>query len=140
MAITQAVCNSFKQELLQGLHDLDGNTLKLALFTSSATLDASTTAYSTTNEASGTGYTAGGETVTSVAVSLSGNVAFVDFADVSFTSATISDAAGALLYNSSVSDKAIAVIDFGSTKSVTGGTLTITLPSANASNALIRVS
>ena len=140
MAITQAVCNSFKQELLQGLHDLDGNTLKLALFTSSATLGASTTAYSTTNEASGTGYTAGGETVTSVAVSLSGNVAFVDFADVSFTSATISDAAGALLYNSSVSDKAIAVIDFGSTKSVTGGTLTITLPSANASNTLIRVS
>ena len=140
MAITQAVCNSFKQELLQGLHDLDGNTLKLALYTSSATLDASTTAYSTTNESSGTGYTAGGETVTSVAVSLSGNVAFVDFADVSFTSATISDAAGALLYNSSVSDKAIAVIDFGSTKSVTGGTLTITLPSANASNALIRVS
>mgnify|MGYP003123173755 FL=1 len=140
MAITQAVCNSFKQELLQGLHDLDGNTLKLALYTSSATLDASTTAYSTTNESSGTGYTAGGETVTSVAVSLSGNVAFVDFADVSFTSATISDAAGALLYNSSVSNKAIAVIDFGSTKSVTGGTLTITLPSANASNALIRVS
>tara|TARA_R100001377_G_scaffold77582_1_gene54910 strand:- start:265 stop:687 length:423 start_codon:yes stop_codon:yes gene_type:complete len=140
MAITQAVCNSFKQELLQGLHDLDGNTLKLALFTSSATLGASTTAYSTTNEASGTGYTAGGETVTSVAVSLSGNVAFVDFADVSFTSATISDAAGALLYNSSVSDKAIAVIDFGSIKSVTGGTLTVTLPSANATNALIRIS
>ena len=140
MAITQAVCNSFKQELLQGSHDLDGNTLKLALYTSNATLDASTTAYSTTNESSGTGYTAGGETVTSVAVSLSGNVAFVDFADVSFTSATISDAAGALLYNSSVSNKAIAVIDFGSTKSVTGGTLTITLPSANASNALIRVS
>jgi len=140
MAITQAVCNSFKQELLQGLHDLDGNTLKLALFTSSATLDASTTAYSTTNEASGTGYTAGGETVTSVAVSLSGTTAFVDFADVSFTSATISDAAGALLYNSSVSDKAIAVIDFGSIKSVTGGTLTVTLPSANATNALIRIS
>jgi len=140
MAITQAVCNSFKQELLQGLHDLDGNTLKLALFTSSATLGASTTAYSTTNEASGTGYTAGGETVTSVAVSLSGTTAFVDFADVSFTSATISDAAGALLYNSSVSDKAIAVIDFGSIKSVTGGTLTVTLPSANATNALIRIS
>ena len=140
MAITQAVCNSFKQELLQGLHDLDGNTLKLALVTSSATLDASTTAYSTTNEASGTGYTAGGETVTSVAVSLSGTTAFVDFADVSFTSATISDAAGALLYNSSVSDKAIAVIDFGSIKSVTGGTLTVTLPSANATNALIRIS
>jgi len=140
MAITQAVCNSFKQELLQGLHDLDGNTLKLALFTSSATLGASTTAYSTTNEASGTGYTAGGETVTSVAVSLSGTTAFVDFADVSFTRATISDAAGALLYNSSVSDKAIAVIDFGSIKSVTGGTLTVTLPSANATNALIRIS
>jgi|TARA_R100001443_G_scaffold15840_3_gene25645 hypothetical protein len=140
MAITQALCNSFKQELLQGLHDLDGHTLKMALFTSSATLDATTTAYSTTNESSGTGYTAGGATLANVAVSLSGTTAFVDFDNVSFTSATISDAAGALIYNSSASDRAIAVIDFGATKSVSSGTLTITLPTASATTALIRVS
>jgi hypothetical protein len=140
MAITQALCNSFKQELLQGLHDLDGHTLKMALFTSSATLGATTTAYSTTNESSGTGYTAGGATLANVAVSLSGTTAFVDFDNVSFTSATISDAAGALIYNSSASDRAIAVIDFGATKSVSSGTLTITLPTASATTALIRVS
>ena len=140
MAITKALCNSFKQELLQGLHDLDGHTLKMALFTSSATLDATTTAYSTTNESSGTGYTAGGATLANVAVSLSGTTAFVDFDNVSFTSATISDAAGALIYNSSASDRAIAVIDFGATKSVSSGTLTITLPTASATTALIRVS
>ena len=140
MAITQALCNSFKQELLQGLHDLDGHTLKMALFTSSATLGATTTAYSTTNESSGTGYTAGGATLANVAVSLSGTTAFVDFDNVSFTSATISDAAGALIYNSSASNRAIAVVDFGSTKSVSSGTLTITLPTAAATTALIRVS
>ena len=94
MAITQAVCNSFKQELLQGLHDLDGHTLKLALYTSSATLGPTTTAFSTTNESSGTNYSSGGATISNVAVSLSGTVAFVDFDDVSFSSATISDAAG----------------------------------------------
>ena len=140
MAITQAVCNSFKQELLEGTHDLDGNTLKLALYTSSATLGATTTAYSTTNEASGTGYTAGGATIANVVVALSGTTAFVDFDDVSFTSATITDAAGALIYNSSASNKAVAVIDFGSTKSVSGGTLTVTLPTASATTALIRIS
>ena len=140
MAITQALCNSFKQELLQGLHDLDGHTLKMALFTSSATLGATTTAYSTTNESSGTGYTAGGATLANVAVSLSGTTAFVDFDNVSFTSATISDAAGALIYNSSASNRAIAVIDFGATKSVSSGTLTIILPTASATTALIRVS
>ena len=140
MAITQALCNSFKQELLQGLHDLDGHTLKMALFTSSATLGATTTAYSTTNESSGTGYTAGGATLANVVVSLSGTTAFVDFDNVSFTSATISDAAGALIYNSSASNRAIAVIDFGATKSVSSGTLTITLPTASATTALIRVS
>ena len=140
MAITQAVCNSFKQELLQGLHDLDGHTLKLALYTSSATLGPTTTAFSTTNESSGTNYTSGGATISNVAVSLSGTVAFVDFDDVSFSSATISDAAGALIYNSSASNRAIAVLDFGSTKSVSGGTLTVSLPSASASTALIRIS
>ena len=140
MAITQAVCNSFKQELLQGLHDLDGHTLKLALYTSSATLGPTTTAFSTTNESSGTNYTSGGATIANVAVAVSGTVAYVDFDDVSFSSATISDAAGALIYNSSASDRAIAVIDFGSTKSVSSGTLTISLPSASASTALIRIS
>ena len=140
MAITQAVCNSFKQELLQGLHDLDGHTLKLALYTSSATLGPTTTAFSTTNESSGTNYTSGGATISNVAVSLSGTVAFVDFDDVSFSSATISDAAGALIYNSSASNRAIAVLDFGSTKSVSGGTLTVYLPSASATTALIRIS
>ena len=140
MAITQAVCNSFKQELLQGLHDLDGHTLNLALYTSSATLGPTTTAFSTTNESSGTNYTSGGATISNVAVSLSGTVAFVDFDDVSFSSATISDAAGALIYNSSASNRAIAVLDFGSTKSVSGGTLTVSLPSASATTALIRIS
>ena len=140
MAITQAVCNSFKQELLQGLHDLDGHTLKLALYTSSATLGTTTTAFSTPNDSSGTNYTSGGATISNVAVSLSGTVAFVDFDDVSFSSATISDAAGALIYNSSASNRAIAVLDFGSTKSVSGGTLTVSLPSASATTALIRIS
>ena len=140
MAITQAVCNSFNQELLQGLHDLDGHTLKLALYTSSATLGPTTTAFSTTNESSGTNYTSGGATISNVAVSLSGTVAFVDFDDVSFSSATISDAAGALIYNSSASNRAIAVLDFGGTKSVSSGTLTVTLPSASATTALIRIS
>ena len=140
MAITQAVCNSFKEELLKGLHDLDGHTLKLALYTSSATLGPTTTAFSTTNESSGTNYTSGGATIANVAVAVSGTVAYVDFDDVSFSSATISDAAGALIYNSSASNRAIAVIDFGSTKSVSAGTLTISLPSASASTALIRIS
>jgi hypothetical protein len=140
MAITQAVCNSFKEELLKGLHDLDGHTLKLALYTSSATLGPTTTAFSTTNESSGTNYTSGGATISNVAVSLSGTVAFVDFDDVSFSSATISDAAGALIYNSSASNRAIAVLDFGGTKSVSSGTLTVTLPSASATTALIRIS
>ena len=140
MAITQAVCNSFKEELLKGLHDLDGHTLKLALYTSSATLGPTTTAFSTTNESSGTNYSSGGATISNVAVSSSGTVAFVDFDDVSFSSATISDAAGALIYNSSASNRAIAVLDFGSTKSVSGGTLTVSLPSASATTALIRIS
>ena len=140
MAITQAICNSFKEELLEGTHDLDGHTLKLALYTSSATLGATTTAYSTTNESSGTYYTAGGATLSSVTVASSGSTAYVDFADVSFSSATISDAAGALIYNSSASNKAIAVIDFGAKKSVTSGTLTISLPAAAASTAIIRIS
>ena len=122
MAITQAICDSFKEELLEGTHDLDGHTLKMALYTSS-----------------GTNYTAGGATITSVTVAKSSSTTYVDFADVSWSSATISDAAGALIYNSSASDKAIAVIDFGATKSVTSGTLTVTLPANSAAAAIIRL-
>ena len=131
MAITTAMCTSFKKELLEAEHDFTADTFKIALYTSSATLGASTTAYSTTNEVSGTGYTAGGATLTTVAPTSSGTTAFVDFNDPSFTSATIT-ARGALIYNSSKSNKAVAVYDFGSDQSTTNGTFTITIPSANA--------
>lgn len=138
MAITQAMCNSFKTELLGGTHDLDTDVIKIALFTSSATLGASTTAYSTTNEVSGTGYTAGGNTLSGATISLSGSTAIVDFTDTTWSSATIT-ARGALIYNSSKSDKAIAVLDFGSDKSSTNGDFTVVFPAADASNAIIRI-
>jgi hypothetical protein len=138
MAITQAICSSFKQELLGGTHDLDTDTLKMALYTSSATLDASTTAYSATNEISGTGYSAGGQTLTSVTISLSGTTAFIDIADTDWTSATFT-ARGGLIYNSSKSDKAICVIDFGGDQTVTAGTFRVQWPNADASNAILRL-
>ena len=141
MAITQAMTTSFKQELMEGVHDFTSHTFKIALFTSSATLGAATTAYSTTNEASGTGYTAGGEnlTVGGGTVSTSGTTAFIDFADVSWTSASIT-ARGALIYNSSVGgNPAVAVLDFGSDKTSTDGTFTVQFPTADASNAIVRI-
>jgi hypothetical protein len=138
MAITQAMCNSFKTELLGGTHDLDTDTIKIALFTSSATLGASTTAYSTSNEVSGTGYTAGGNTLAGAAISLSGSTAIVDFTDTTWSSATIT-ARGALIYNSSKADRAIAVLDFSSDKSSTNGDFTVVFPAADASNAIIRI-
>ena len=144
MAITSAICTSFKQEILVGTHNLTattGDTFKIALFTSSATLGASTTAYSTSNEitnSSGTAYTAGGATLTSVTPTTSGTKAICDFADVSFTSASFT-ANGALIYNSSQSDKAVAAIAFGSDKTVTSGTFTIQFPTADATNAIIRI-
>jgi hypothetical protein len=139
MAITQAMCNSFKTELLGGTHDLDTDTIKIALYTSSATLGASTTAYSTTNEVTGsTGYTAGGNTLSGASITLSGSTAIVDFTDTTWSSATIT-ARGALIYNSSKSDKAIAVLDFGSDKSSTNGDFTVVFPAADASNAIIRI-
>ena len=141
MAITQAMATSFKQELMEGVHDFTTHTFKIALFTSTATLDATTTAYSTTNEVSGTGYTAGGEdlTVTGGAVSISGTTAFIDFTDVSWTSATIT-ARGALIYNSSVGgNPAVAVLDFGSDKISTDGTFTVQFPTADATNAIVRI-
>jgi len=139
MPITQAMCNSFKTELLGGTHDLDTDTIKIALYTSSATLGASTTAYSTTNEVTGsTGYTAGGNTLSGASITLSGSTAIVDFTDTTWSSATIT-ARGALIYNSSKSDKAIAVLDFGSDKSSTNGDFTVVFPAADASNAIIRI-
>jgi hypothetical protein len=138
MAITQAMCNSFKTELLGGTHDLDTDVLKIALFTSSATLDASTTAYSTTNEVVGSGYTAGGNTLAGAAISLSGSTAIVDFSDTTWSTATIT-ARGALIYNSSKADRAIAVLDFGGDKTSTSGDFTVVFPAADASNAIIRI-
>ena len=137
MAITQAMCTSFKAEILDEQHDLVADTLKIALFTSSANLGASTTAYSTSNEVSGTGYTAGGVTLTSTTVSTSGTTAFFDADDPEFTSASFT-ARGALIYNSTNSDKAIAVLDFGGDFTVSSGTFKIVFPAAGT-NAIIRI-
>ena len=144
MAITSAICTSFKVELLKGTHDFTattGNTFKIALFTSSATLGASTTAFSTSNEitnSSGTAYTSGGATLTSVTPVASSTTAVCDFADVSFTDASFT-ANGALIYNSSASNAAVCSIAFGSDKTVTSGTFTIQFPTADATNAIIRI-
>ena len=144
MSVTTAMTTSFKQELLQGLHDLDGHTLKLALIKSgeSGTFGAASTNFSnitdTSDEASGTGYSSGGATLGSVSIALDGTTAIVDFADVSFSNSTIS-ASGAMIYNSSASNRAIAVISFGGTVASTAGTFTVTMPTADASNAIIRL-
>jgi hypothetical protein len=142
MAITQALCTSFKVEILQGIHDFTastGDAFKLALYSSSATLDATTTAYSSSNEVADSGtYAAGGGTLTNITPTSSGTTAFTDFADLSFTSATIT-ARGALIYNSTDSNRAVAVLDFGGDKISTTGTFTIQFPVADASNAIIRI-
>jgi len=141
VAITQAMCTSFKTQLLTGTHDFTngtGDTFKIALFTSSATLGAATTAYSTTNETSGTGYTAGGNTLTNVTPTSSGTTAYTDFADTTWSSASIT-ARGALIYNSTEADAAVVVLDFGSDKTSTAGDFTIQFPTADASNAIIRI-
>lgn len=141
MAITSAVCTSFKVELLQGIHDFTattGDSFKIALYTSSATLDATTTAYSSTNEAVGTGYTAGGQNLTEVSPTSSGTTAYIDFADVTWTNATIT-AAGALIYNATDGNKAVAVISFGGDKTSTNGDFTVQFPTADASNAIVRI-
>lgn len=136
MAITTAICNSYKQELLEGVH-ASTDTYKIALFTSSATLSASTTAYSTSNEVSGTGYDAGGKTLTGYVSGLSGSTAYITFDDPSWANSTIT-ARGCLIYNSSKSNKAVAAFDFGSDVISVSGTFTIDLPAAGAS-ALIRI-
>jgi hypothetical protein len=143
MAITQAMCNSFKQELLEAVHNFKlsgGDTFKLALFTSSASLDSTTTAYSTSNEVGNSGtYSAGGGSLTRIDPSLkSTSTATTDFDNISFTSATIT-ARGALIYNSSDSDKAVCVLDFGSNKSSSSGTFQVVFPTNDASNAIIRI-
>jgi hypothetical protein len=138
MAISQAMCSSFKQQLLLGEHDMDTDVIKIALYTSAATLGASTTVYTTSDEVVGTGYTAGGNTLTGASVSLSGTTAFVDFSDTTWSTATIT-ARGALIYNSSKSNKAVAVLDFGGDKTSTAGNFTVQFPTNDASSAIIRI-
>jgi hypothetical protein len=138
MPISQAMCSSFKQQILLGEHDLDTDVIKIALYTSLATLGAATTVYSTSDEVVGAGYSAGGNTLAGATVSLSGTTAFVDFTDTSWTTATIT-ARGALIYNSSKSNKAIAVLDFGSDKTSTAGTFTVQVPANTASDAVVRI-
>lgn len=139
-AITSAICTSWKAELGTATHNFTtaSHTVKCALFTSSATLGASTTAYGTTNEITGTGYTAGGVTIANVTPTTSGTTAIFDWADAQWTSSSFT-ANGCLVYNSSASNKAVFVIAFGSDQTVTSGTFTIQWPAADASNAIIRI-
>tara|TARA_R100000149_G_C5804196_1_gene90216 strand:+ start:103 stop:537 length:435 start_codon:yes stop_codon:yes gene_type:complete len=136
------MCTSFKKELLEAKHNFlnsGGNTFKLAMYTNSASFTAATTAYTTSNEVSGTGYSAGGGTLTRVDPSSSGTTAFTDFSDLTFSSATIT-ARGALIYNDSASgDPTVVVLDFGGDKTSTAGDFTIQFPTADASTAIIRI-
>ena len=142
------MCTSFKKELLYGVHDFDlanGDTFNIALYTNSASFDASTTAYTATNEVSGTGYSAGGQALTNVDPTTSGTTAFTDFADETWTTATIT-ARGALIYNTtpnttsiSVTNPTVVVLDFGGDKTSTAGDFTVVFPTADASNAIIRI-
>ena len=155
MAIDQAMCTSFKQEILQGIHNFtsgsgggtttttgSGNTFKIALYTSSASLGAGTTAYTTSNEVSGTGYTAAGNTLTNVTPTTSSTTALTDFADTTWSSSTIT-ARGALIYNSSTAagsaNRSVVVLDFGADKTSTSGDFTVQFPAAGASTAIIRI-
>jgi len=136
------MCTSFKKEILEAVHNFKnsgGDTFKIALYTNSASFDASTTAYTGTNEVSGTGYSAGGNTLTRVDPTTSGTTAFTDFADTTWSSSTIT-ARGALIYNSSAAgNPAVVVLDFGSDKTSTNGDFTVVFPTADASNAIIRI-
>jgi len=146
MAITTAMCTSFKKELMEAVHNFKnsgGSTFNLALYTSSASLGAGTTAYTTSNEASGTGYTAGGGALTNVTPTSSGTTALTDFNDLTFSSSTIT-ARGAMIYNTqtgggSGTTDAVAILDFGADKTSTNGDFTIQFPTADASNAIIRI-
>ena len=149
MAITSAVCSSFKSELLSGKHDFDssgGDAFKIAMFTSSASLGATTTDYSTSNEitnSSGTAYTAGGKALTNQGVTLDSTTAYTDFADVSWTSASFT-ANGAMIYNTTTdggsgTTDAVCVIAFGGDKTVSSGTFTVQFPAAAATTAILRL-
>lgn len=142
MAIAQAVANSFKKEILEGIHDLEsgGDTFKLALYDSSANLSAATTSFTTGGEVGDSGqYTSGGGVLTGQTTSLDTGVAIVDFAELSFTGVTLT-ARGALIYNTSESNKAVAVLNFGGDKTATAGTFTIQFPAFNSSSAILRIS
>ena len=142
MAIAQAVANSFKKEILEGIHDLESgaDVFKLALYTSAANLSAATTSFTTGREGGNTGqYSSGGGVLTGQQTSLDTGVAIVDFAELSFTGVTLT-ARGALIYNTSESNKAVAVLDFGGDKTATAGTFTIQFPTFNSTNAILRIS
>ena len=143
MAITQAVANSFKGEILTGTHNFTaatGNVFKLALYTSAATLSSATTVYANTNEVANSGqYVTGGGVLTNVSPVVSSGVAFIDFSDLSFTGVTLT-AAGALIYNTSATNKAVCVLSFGSDKTATSGTFTIQFPADTTSAAILRIS
>lgn len=136
------LCTSFKVEILKGVHDFTpgtGDTFKIALYTSSATLDASTTAYSATNEVAGTGYTAGGEAITTIPPTSSETTAYLDFSDVTWSASSIT-ARGALIYNSTAAgNPAVAVLDFGVDKTSTASDFVVSFPAANASEAIVRI-
>jgi len=139
MAITQSLATSFKVQLMQGTQNFSSNTFKIALYTSSASLGAGTTAYTTSSEVSGTGYTAGGNTLTvSVGPTSSGTTAYVSFSNSSWSSASFT-ARGAMIYNSTNGNSCVAVFDFGADKTVVDGTFTITFPTADATTAIIRI-
>tara|TARA_Y100001972_G_C7592633_1_gene297092 strand:- start:446 stop:877 length:432 start_codon:yes stop_codon:yes gene_type:complete len=142
MAITQAMCTSFKKELMEAVHNFKnsgGSTFNLALYTSSASLDQDTTAYTTSNEVSGTNYTAKGASLTRVDPTTSGTTAFTDFSDLTFSNVTLT-AAGALIFNDSASgDPSVCVLNFGADKSASSGDFTIVFPAAAASTAIIRI-
>ena len=137
MAITQTLCNVFKQDCMLGQQNLTGGAIKMALYTANATLNADTTVYTTANEATGAGYAAGGNTLTGATVNLSGATAYANFANSTWTLSAIT-ARGALIYNSS-NGKAIAVLDFGADKTSSGGAFTVQFPANDATNALIRL-
>lgn len=138
MSISQAICDSFKKEIVEGIHDFTADTFKIALYTSNATLSNSTTAYTTTEEASGTGYTAGGATLTIVAPTLSSGTTIIDASDVTWSTVTVT-VRGALIYNSSKANRAVMVLDFGSDRVLSAGDLTVKFPNPDRYNAILRI-
>ena len=138
MAITQTMCTSFKAEVLQGIHNLNSDVFKIALYSSSATLGAATAAYASSNEVTGPGYVAGGVTLTNSGVSSGSGAGFASFANPVFPSVTVT-ARGALIYNTSKANRAVVVLDFGEDKTVSAGDFEIIMPAADASNAVVRI-